>query len=189
MVYALCLWSILLVLSMSLPLSSGAVTWGYPADSTLGQCLAAQPMPKVLFPDRDSALAAVQAEYATAQAVCAGLPNPKPGWCSHIYYWEWNCTYKKSPIPCCTYMWCGFCPRVTDCGFSCTNCRDYGAVENGTWKKTNYWYFVCSLDGNPPPSQQQDVPVTTQADDKNSGGPCEGACNTTVDDNNKGVNP
>ena len=170
-----------LVTCLSFPIRSGAVTWGYPAGSSVGQCLANQPMKKVLFPDEASALAAVQADMAEARAICDAYPDPKPLWCSHLYYWKWGCMDINQFPQCCTYTYCGMCPRVTDCGYTCKNCRGRGAIENGDWINTNYWYYVCSS-SDPPPSQQQDVPVTTQVTDKNSGGSCEGTCNTIIND-------
>ena len=174
-----------LALSLSYPRQGETVTWGYPADSTLGQCLASKAMKFDIFPNRESALATIEAEKAAAHAYCDGLPNPKPLWCSHISSWEWiNGGYRLYGDGCCSLPYgCGVmsCGGVTDGGFSCNNCRNYGEVENGTWKKTNYWYYICGPT-HPPPSQQPDVPITTEVTDKNTGGECEGTCNTIISD-------
>lgn len=187
----LCFRTVLLVLILCLPGQGTAHTWGYPPDSSLGQCLASRPCDCVVFPDRDTALAAVEAEKAAAQAYCAALPNPKPGWCSAIRSYEWTCTYVNMPEYCLTTCGCsmiGCTGLVTDCGFTCYNCRDYGTWVNGYWKPIWYWYPVCSS-AEPSPAQQPDSPTTTEVTDKNSGGPCEGACNTTVNDISKNNNP
>lgn len=173
-----------LALSLSYPRQGETVTWGYPADSTLGQCLASKVMKFDIFPNRESALATIEAEKAAAHAYCDALPDPKPGWCGSIYSWEWNNGgYQLRGDGCCSLPYGCFlmCPRTTDGGFSCNNCRNYGEIENGTWKKTNYWYYICSST-DPPPSQQQDVPVTTEVTDKNSGGECGGRCDATIND-------
>ena len=182
-----------MVLFLSAPMQVHAdrPAWGYPAGSTLGQCLASRVMKFDMYPDRASALASVQADYASARALCDAYPDPKPRWCSYLYYWEWNCTDVTQFPQCCTSPYgCGVlgCSGVTDCGFSCKNCRGHGAIVNGNYINTNYWYYVCSA-SNPPPSQIKDPPATTEVPDKNTGGPCEGTCNTTVDDSNKGANP
>jgi len=179
-------WTVLLALSLCLAQHGGAFTWGYPSNSPLGQCLESTPYDYVLFPDRNTALATVQAEVAAAQAYCASLPNPKPSWCSYIYYYEWSCAYQSIPA-CSTTCQCTStgCPGVTDCGFACYNCRDYGVWENGNWKKTWYWYYVCSPT-YPPPSQVMDPPITTEMTDRNAGGECEGTCNTTINDSRGG---
>ena len=179
------LWMISMIVSVSFPSSSGAVTWGYPADSTLGQCLASKVMKFDIFPSRESALATIEAEKAAAHAYCDALPDPKPGWCGSIYSWEWNNgSYQLHGDLCCSAPYgCSLigCSGVTDSGFSCNNCRNYGEVENGTWKKTNYWYYICGPT-HPPPSQQPDVPITTEVTDKNTGGECAGRCDATVND-------
>lgn|GEM_PF-3324078 len=192
LLYALGFCLIVQTVSVGFPSSCGALTWGYPADSTLGQCLASKVMKFDIFPSRESALATIQAEVAVAQAHCAALPDPKPGWCNNIYYWEWNNgSYKLHGDLCCSLPYGCYlmCSGVTDGGFSCNNCRNYGEIVNGTWKKTNYWYYICSST-YPPPSQVEDPPVTTEMTDINAGRECSGACNTTVNDskkhNNKG---
>jgi len=178
----------LLVCLLCLPQQGTAQTWGYPPDSSLGQCLANQTFDYVLFPDRDTALATVQAEVAAAQAHCAGLPNPKPSWCNCIYYWEFG-AYQSLPacLTACVCSGVGCSGKVTDGGFGCYNCRDYGVWENGNWKITWYWYYVCSPT-YPPPSQVQDLPVATDITDINAGRECGGMCNTTVNDTSKNSN-
>jgi len=176
------LCALFLVLSLSLPQSGEALTWGFPTGSTLGQCLASRVMKFDIFPDRASALASMQADYAGARALCDAYPDPKPLWCSYLSYREWNCAYQQQPY-CLVSCACGMlgCSGVTDCGFSCRNCRGHGAIQNGDYISTNYWYYVCSPTYSPP-SQQQDVPITTEITDKNTGGPCEGTCNTIIND-------
>jgi len=175
---------VFLGVAASCPLTSGAVTWGYPADSTLGQCLTSRSIKYEIYPDRDTAFAAAKADYDAAKAVCDGL-SPQPSWCwgINLRYWEWNCTYTILPV-CLTTCSCGMvgCPGVTDCGFTCQNCREHERLPGGYWPSVNYWYPMCTPGDDPPPSQQPDVPITTQVTDKNTGGECEGTCNTIISD-------
>jgi hypothetical protein len=180
----LSLMAVLLGIAVSCPVTSGAVTWGYPSDSTLGQCLASRYYKYELYPDRDTALAAAKADYDAAKAVCDGL-SPQPSWCwgINLRYWEWNCAY--TPLPqCLTSCTCGVvgCPGVTDCGFTCQNCREHVRLPGGYWPQVNYWYPVCTPGGDPPPAQIQDAPVATEVTDINAGGGCNGKCDILVGD-------
>lgn len=167
--------------SVTSPLPREAQTWGYPADSSVGRCLAQQSMKKVLFPDEALALAALHTDLAEAQAICAVYRNPKPLWCNYLYYWKWGCKDISQYPQGCKHTYCGGCPSVTDCGYTCKNCRGRGAIENGDYISRDYWCYVCSP-ADPPPSQVMDPPITTEMTDRNGGGECEGACNTTIND-------
>lgn len=178
----------LVVLSIFLPIPAGAdqPTWEYPAGSTLAQCLANLPYNIALFPDRTTALETVQAEYNAAKAYCAAAPDPKPNWCSMVYYWESSCSHYLIPA-CQTICICGgigTCPSgVSSCTFVCYNCRDPGwDYEHGTWRKTVYWYYICSPT-YPPPSQIKGPPATTEEPDRNTGSPRGGGlCDTQESD-------
>lgn len=174
---------VFLGIAVSCPFTSGSVTWGYPSDSTLGQCIVNLPYNLALFPDRATALETVQVEYNAAVAYCAAVPDPKPNWCSKVYYWEGSCSHYLIPA-CQTTCICGgigTCPNlVSSCYFACYNCRDPGwDYEHGNWRKTLYWYYICSPT-YPPPSQVDDPPITTQITDKNTGGNCPGRCDMVV---------
>lgn len=180
MLYVFSICVVFVVISLLYPIISEAVRWEYPSGSILGTCLTSKGIYK-LFPDRDSAMEAWNADYM--QALNEYRANPQ---LPYPRMWEWAC---YCPYWCnCTSQWS--CP-VCDCGFTCINCANAEPAPNG---HTYYWYPRFDCPNNciytyPPPSQQPDVPATTEVPDKNTGGPCEGTCNTTVDDSNKGANP
>ena len=150
-----------------------AVSWGYPPDSSLGECLAKTRWYDLeLFPDRDTAYAAMMADYNPATTICNGSP-PLPTWCNDKPYWvEWNC--RPNLAQCCkpgNGCPCMGCIGVTDSGFSCVNCKKHYPV-NGIYYQSNYWYPYCfSSPTCYPPTQQPDPPITTPATDKNNGTP------------------
>lgn len=181
LLYALGFFLIVQTVSAGFPSSCGALTWGYPPGSSLAECLANEMFTTLVFPDRGSAVAALEADYAAVQALCAAAPSPKPSYCSNLEYWEWGCTWCLDCPPCCssTSGCFYFCPGVTNCGFTCKNCRDPGwDPEQNYWRKTNYWYYICGPGS--PPTQQPDPPITTEMTDRNAGGGCAGTCDITV---------
>jgi hypothetical protein len=103
-----------------------------------------------------------ESAYEALKADCYGLP-------AYQYFVPQN--------PSC-FRYVGFC-TTPGCTYVANGCRD-PVFSNGS-KVYYYPVGVC-----PAPSQQPDPPITTEMADRNAGGECEGACNTTINDSSGG---
>lgn len=186
----------LVVLSIFLPIPAGAdqPTWGYPQEADLPGCLDQRnwwpysyipPGQIEYFPDKETAREKANAD-CNEFPTCYYYLESTHQWYkdSTCYYWEWgsNDTTQCVNVPpqvCLSLECCG----VLMGGFTSYCPKTYPNPHFYVYHQRN------CVSTYPPPSQQPDVPATTEVPDKNTGGPCEGTCNTTVDDSNKGANP
>lgn len=184
------LMAVFMGIAVSCPFTSGAVTWGYPPEADLPGCLDERnwwpysyipPGQIEYFPDKESAREKAIAD-CNEFPTCYYYLESTHQWYkqSTCYYWEWggNDTAQclnVSPGTCLSYECCG----VLMGGFT-SYCPH-------TYPNPHFYVYHqrdC-VSSYPPPSQVEDPPITTQITDKNTGGPCEGNCDTFIDGRGK----